>query len=77
IRERQRKQQQLADSANDRSTECAEADLFTTTTVTTYPTVAGAFYACHPTQVNGNEVEGGVYLGLGPAELDCHAPPSG
>jgi hypothetical protein len=31
-----------------------------TTTVTTYPTVAAAFYACNPTLLTGAETEGAV-----------------
>jgi hypothetical protein len=36
------------------------AQLITTTTVMSYPNVAGAFYAGNPTYVNGTEVEGGI-----------------
>jgi hypothetical protein len=34
--------------------------LLTTTTITTYPTSASAFYAGNPTQVSGTETEGGA-----------------
>jgi hypothetical protein len=34
--------------------------LVTTTTVKTYPTAAGAFYASNPTEIDGSEVEGGA-----------------
>jgi hypothetical protein len=34
--------------------------LVTTTKLTTYPTTAGAFYASNPTEIDGNEVEGGT-----------------
>jgi hypothetical protein len=34
------------------------AVLARTTTVTTYPTTAGAFYACLPQGIDGNETEG-------------------
>jgi len=36
------------------------ARLVTTTTVMTYPTSAGAFYAAHPTEIDGSETEGGA-----------------
>ena len=32
----------------------------TTTTVSTYPATAGAFYASNPTEIDGSEVEGGA-----------------
>lgn len=60
FRDRQRAQQALADSARDRDIDCAAGKLLTTTTVATYPTSAGAFYACNPTEVNGTETEGGA-----------------
>jgi hypothetical protein len=31
-----------------------------TTTVTTYPTAAGEFYACNPVGIDGSETEGGA-----------------
>lgn len=37
----------------------AAAMLVTTTTVDMYPTTAGAFYATSPTELDGDEVEGG------------------
>ena len=60
LRERQRAQQALADSANDQDFDCAAGYLLTTTTVTSYPTSAGAFYASNPTEINGAETEGGA-----------------
>jgi hypothetical protein len=36
------------------------ARLVTTTTVTTYPTSAGAFYGCNPTEIDGAEQENGT-----------------
>ncbi len=36
------------------------AEVVQTTTVSTYPTVAGAFYACVPCDIDGAEVEGGT-----------------
>jgi hypothetical protein len=38
----------------------SKARLFTTTTVTTYPTSAAAFYAANPTEIDGTETEGGA-----------------
>jgi hypothetical protein len=32
--------------------------LVTTTTVSSYPTIAGAFYASNPTEIDGSEIEG-------------------
>jgi hypothetical protein len=32
--------------------------LVTTTTVSIYPTTAGAFYAANPTEIDGSEIEG-------------------
>jgi hypothetical protein len=34
--------------------------LVTTTIVSSYPTTAGAFYAANPTEIDGNEIEGGA-----------------
>jgi hypothetical protein len=34
--------------------------LVTTTTVSTYPATAGAFYAANPTEIDGSEIEGGA-----------------
>jgi hypothetical protein len=38
----------------------AEAILAATTTVSQYPSVPGAFYACSPLAVDGQELEGAV-----------------
>jgi hypothetical protein len=38
----------------------AAARLLTTTTVTAYPSVAGSFFACNPTELDGAETEGGA-----------------
>lgn len=40
--------------------DCAPSILVQTTTVSAYPTVAGAYYACHPVEVDGTPVEGGA-----------------
>jgi hypothetical protein len=52
-----------ASSALDRSTSTESsggnaAMCVVTTTVTTYPTSAGAFYACNPELLTGSEAEG-------------------
>jgi hypothetical protein len=47
-----------------RDGECPAALLLTTTTITTYPTSASAFYAGNPTQVSGTEAEGGAAMYL-------------
>jgi hypothetical protein len=60
FRDRQRAQQALADSSRDRNYDCSAARLLTTTTVTTYPSSAGSFFACNPTEINGAETEGGA-----------------
>jgi hypothetical protein len=55
--------QALSDLVERFEAEAAEgslAQLLTTTTVTSYPTEAGAFYAGNPTYVNGAETEGGA-----------------
>ncbi len=36
------------------------AEVVQTTTISTYPTIAGAFYACVPCDIDGAEVEGGA-----------------
>ena len=36
------------------------ARLVTTTTVATYPVTAAEFYGCHPTEIDGSEVEAGA-----------------
>jgi hypothetical protein len=63
----------------------AAADLVQTTTVSSYPAVAGAYYACIPCDVNGAEAEGGAatYVprpGAGPIyafNLGTQIPPVG
>jgi hypothetical protein len=40
------------------SSDGSAALLVQTTTVTSYPTTAGAFYASNPIEIDGNEVEG-------------------
>ncbi len=36
------------------------AILVTTTTVTTYPVTAASFYASNPTEIDGDDIEGGM-----------------
>jgi hypothetical protein len=57
-RERQGATWDIIDRIPAVGTDCAPADLLTTTTVLVYPSDANAFYAGHPTYVNGGEVEG-------------------
>ncbi len=58
-----RNRQTAASTALDRSSVDPEqhgsaAMCCITTTVTTYPTTAGRFYACHPEVITGSESEG-------------------
>jgi hypothetical protein len=60
-----RKRQATARDALDSSLGGGEpygsaAEVVQTTTVSTYPTVAGAFYACLTCDIDGAEVEGGT-----------------
>lgn len=47
----------------DRLPECADGGtvsrLVTTVAITTYPTTAGVFYGANPTELDGDEIEGG------------------
>jgi hypothetical protein len=60
----QRERQKALSGAVDRvapfAADTPAALLVTTTTVTTYPATAGAFYASNPTEIDGSEVEGGA-----------------
>ena len=60
LRDRQASMEAAIDSAPSRRTACADARLVQTTQVNTYPTVAGAYYACNPVQINGPPIEGGA-----------------
>lgn len=61
LRSRQATGQGALDSAaGDAEADSSAAMLLTTTTVMTYPTTAGAFYAASPTEINGTETEGGA-----------------
>jgi hypothetical protein len=50
----------LVDRFDPGGAEGSLAQLITTVEITTYPTVASAFYAGNPTYVNGAETEGGA-----------------
>ncbi len=60
LRDRQAGELAAADRLYSFAEEGAEAMLAMTTTVSRYPTVPGAFYACVPLAVDGPEVEGAV-----------------
>jgi hypothetical protein len=59
----------------DQSTATGTVSLLVqTTTITSYPTAANAFYACRPVEVGGNETEGGAasYTADGAQVLYCY-----
>ncbi len=58
-RERQKALSGVLDRVTPFSADGSAALLVTTTTVSTYPTLAGAFYASNPTEIDGSEIEGG------------------
>ena len=60
VRDRQGYQYGAVDTAIGEPPDGNAAILGTTTTITAYPTSAGAYYAMNPTEVNSNEVEGGA-----------------
>ena len=83
-----RERQQQASAALDRSAGQdpygSAAMCVITTTVTTYPTVAAEFYACHPELLTGAETEGAaaVFTADGATviyavNLGTAVPPSG
>lgn len=59
-RERQKALSAVVDRAAPFAADGSTALLVTTTTVTSYPATAAAFYASNPTEVDGSEVEGGA-----------------
>jgi hypothetical protein len=59
-RERQKALSGVLDRVVPFAADGSTALLVTTTTVTVYPTTAGAFYASNPTEIDGSEVEGGA-----------------
>jgi hypothetical protein len=60
----ERERQKALSGVVDRSVPCvtdgSAALLLTTTTITTYPSIAGSFFASNPTEIDGTEVEGGL-----------------
>jgi len=59
-RERQKSLSGVLDRVVPFRTDGSTSLLVTTTTVTTYPTTAGSFYASNPTEIDGSEIEGGA-----------------
>jgi hypothetical protein len=59
-RERQRTLASSVDRTSPFIADGSAALLVTTTTVSTYPTAAAAYYATNPTEIDGNEIEGGT-----------------
>jgi hypothetical protein len=58
ILDRPKAMQKTTDRTQCLAPVAAAAVLAQTTTVSTYPTTASAFYACVPANINGNESEG-------------------
>lgn len=58
IRDRHQAEQRGLDRKTGRAPEGAAALLAQTSTVSTYPTTASAFFACLPTDIDGSEAEG-------------------
>jgi hypothetical protein len=58
FRDRQRAEQGNLDRETGRAPEGAAALLAQTSTVSTYPTTASAFFACLPMDIDGSETEG-------------------
>lgn len=58
FRERHQDLEGNVDRVASSGPDASQAVLVTTTTVTTYPTVAGSFYACNETEIGGHEIEG-------------------
>jgi hypothetical protein len=59
-RERQKALSGVLDRVVPFTTDGSSALLLTTTTIGTYPSTAGAFFASNPTEIDGSEVEGGA-----------------
>jgi hypothetical protein len=59
-RERQKALSDVLNRVAPFAADGATALLVTTTTVTTYPTTPGSFYASNPTEIDGSEIEGGA-----------------
>ncbi len=63
LRERLAATQAALDAAQaDQALSSSAAVFGVTTTVNTYPTTAGAFYAVTPSNINGSETEGATYV---------------
>jgi hypothetical protein len=58
IRDRPKAEQNTIDRTRSPAPLGAAATLAQTTTVSTYPTTASAFYACIPADIDGSESEG-------------------
>ena len=59
-RERQKALSGVIDRVVPFAADGSTAVLLTTTTITTYPSTAGVFFASNPTEIDGSEVEGGA-----------------
>jgi hypothetical protein len=59
-RERHRDLEDLVDRVPEGADSGSAGCLIRTTTLVTYPTTAGRFYACNPVQIDGTETEGGT-----------------
>ncbi len=59
-RERQKALTGVLDRVVPCLTDGSAALLLTTTTISTYPSTAASFFASNPTEIDGNEVEGGA-----------------
>jgi hypothetical protein len=57
-RERQKALTCVIDRVVPFAADGSAALLLTTTTISTYPSTAGAFFASNPTEIDGSEVEG-------------------
>ena len=59
-RERHQDLSDVVDRQDVFGPDCGAVVLATTTTLSAYPTTAGAFYAANPTEIDGDETEGAV-----------------
>ena len=57
-RERHQDLEDLVERIPDGADSGTAGRLVRTTTITTYPTNAGRFYACNPVEIDGTEIEG-------------------
>src|SRR5581483_7946521 len=84
LRDRPMAVEKTTDRIHGHAPDAAAAILAQTTTVSTYPAIASAFYACIPTDIDGNESEGAsaTYVQEGAAvfyawNAGTQIPPSG